>query len=62
MNRRPVGLTAPYRERGYKENKEWVGLTDEEIHKITRDNERLGEFRVLGFARDLEALIKEKNS
>jgi len=41
--RKPIGLTVPYREVGYKEKKEWeikrpwVDLTDEEIAKFDVD-------------------------
>jgi hypothetical protein len=40
MNRRPIGLTVPYREVGYTEKKGWVSLTEEEVKecfKITPD-------------------------
>lgn len=43
MNRKPIGLTVPYREVGYKEKKEWeirrpwVDLTDKEIAKFDVD-------------------------
>ena len=38
--RKPIGLTVPYREVGYKEKKEkreWVDLTDKEIAKFDVD-------------------------
>jgi hypothetical protein len=39
----------------------WVGLTMEDIDKAKEDNMRFGGFRVVGFAYDLEKLLKEKN-
>jgi hypothetical protein len=37
--RRPIGLTVPYREVGYKEKKGWVGLTGKEIDQgLVRSN------------------------
>jgi hypothetical protein len=32
--RRPIGLTVPYREVGYKEKKEWVSLPEEEVERL----------------------------
>jgi hypothetical protein len=40
----------------------WVGLTMEDIDKAKEDNMRFGGFRVVGFAYDLEKLLKEKNN
>jgi len=63
--RRPIGLTVPYREVGYKEKKEWeirrpwVGLTVSEIAEITKTLER-GNFLVA--IKDIEAKLKEKNT
>lgn len=31
MSRRPIGLTVPYREGGYKEKSGWKSLTEAEI-------------------------------
>lgn len=39
----------------------WVGLTHEDIDKAIEDNQRFGGFRKVGFAYDLEAILKEKN-
>ena len=39
----------------------WVGLTHEDIDKAIEDNQRFGGFRKVGFACDLEAILKEKN-
>lgn len=40
----------------------WVGLTHKDIDKAIEDNQRFGGFRKVGFAYDLEALLKEKNT
>lgn len=40
----------------------WVGLTHEDIDKAIEDNQRFGGFRKVGFAYDLESLLKEKNT
>lgn len=45
-----------------KEQREWVGLTHEDIDKAIEDNQRFGGFRKVGFAYDLELLLKEKNT
>jgi len=42
--------------------REWVGLTPEDIDKAKEDNMRFGGFRVVGFAYDLEQLLKERNT
>jgi predicted transcriptional regulator len=64
MIRRPVGLTAPYREQGYEEKKEWVSLTDKEIDKIARNSQDgiSPHDDTLRFARAIEAKLKEKNT
>jgi len=40
----------------------WVGLTHEDIDKAIEDNQRFGGFRKVGFAYDLEEILKEKNN
>jgi hypothetical protein len=40
----------------------WVGLTHEDIDKAIEDNQRFGGFRKVGFAYDLELVLKEKNT
>jgi hypothetical protein len=58
--RRPIGLTVPYREVGYKEKKEWeirpkwIGLTDAEIEQMGLSNYKQ-------VVRETEAKLKEKN-
>ena len=53
--RKPIGLTVPYREVGYKEKKEkWVGLTDEEIKQMGLSN-------YTKVVREVEAKLKAKN-
>lgn len=42
--------------------KQWVGLTVEDIDKSIEDNQRFGGFRKVGFAYDLEEILKEKNT
>ena len=63
--RRPIGLTVPYREVGYKEKKEWeirpkwIGLTEEEIKEcfeITPD-----QHLPWHIYKRIEAKLKEKN-
>jgi len=65
--RRPIGLTVPYREVGYKEKKEWeikrpwVGLTEEERKNIwTADQMTAKEWDEL--FNTIEAKLKEKNT
>jgi hydroxymethylpyrimidine/phosphomethylpyrimidine kinase len=40
----------------------WVGLSVEDIDKAIEKNQRLGGFRKVGFAYDLEQVLKEKNT
>jgi len=45
----------------FKEKKEWVGLTDEEIHKIEQECDQKFE-DYFEFANAIEAKLKEKNT
>ena len=40
----------------------WIGLSVEDIDKAIENNQRLGGFRKVGFAYDLEQVLKEKNT
>jgi hypothetical protein len=40
----------------------WIGLTHEDIDKAIENNQRFGGFRKVGFAYDLELVLKEKNT
>jgi hypothetical protein len=40
----------------------WQGLTHDEIDEAIENNQRLEGFRKVGFAYDLEAILKEKNT
>jgi len=46
--------------------REWVGLTDEEIlsadPRIGKPESDVNPYQILGSARDLEALLKERNT
>lgn len=63
-DRKPIGLTVPYREVGYKEKKEWeikrpwVGLSDDEILETYRGPNGSD---YVDYARGIEAKLKEKN-
>lgn len=60
--RRPIGLTVPYREVGYKEKSKWVGLTDDELPMLAGDNGKVMELQqVRRFYKAIEAKLKEKN-
>ena len=65
--RRPIGLTVPYREVGYKEKKEWeikrpwVGLTIDEVDEAARYCVKSGQ-SVNAAIRAIEAKLKEKNA
>jgi len=45
-----------------RETIKWIGLSVEDINKTIEDNQRLGGFRKVGFAYDLEQVLKEKNT
>jgi hypothetical protein len=61
--RKPIGLTVPYREVGYKEKKEWeikrpwVGLTKKEMMDVINM-----EGTSMEMLQKIEAKLKEKNS
>lgn len=58
MQRKPIGLTVPYREVGYKEKSGWVGLTlDERSACYEKSGGNLSRF-----AKAIEQLLKEKNA
>jgi len=56
--RRPIGLTVPYREVGYKEKRDWVGLTAEEVQEFVR---RLEYRDKKNMVLAIEKLLKDKN-
>ena len=62
-DRKPIGLTVPYREVGYKEKKEWeikrpwVDLTDREMMDAINIDDTPMEM-----GRKIEAKLKEKNT
>ena len=56
MQRKPIGLTVPYREVGYKEKSGWVGLMAKDWNEIAYSSDfRAG-------AEWAEAKLKEKNA
>ena len=57
--RKPIGLTVPYREVGYKEPTGWKGLTVQEIAQFVKTLER-GNF--LAAIKSIEAKLKERNT
>ena len=54
--RRPIGLTVPYREVGYKEKSGWQNLTDREMMDAINIDDSPMEM-----GRKIEAKLKEKN-
>jgi hypothetical protein len=58
MNRKPIGVTVPYRLLEKKEKRTWVGLTDEEKADIAAQ----GHQRWKEYAEAIEAKLKEKNT
>ena len=56
----PLYTTPP--QRPSRSDMTWVGLTHEDIDKAIEDNQRFGGFRKVGFAYDLELVLKEKNT
>lgn len=46
----------------FKEKKEWVGLTDEEVEKVFFDMGQFAKIDLKTFARAIEAKLKEKNN
>jgi hypothetical protein len=58
--RRPIGLTVPYREVGYKEKstkREWVGLTNGESLKLYESK-----LERVGLIEAVEDLLRKKNT
>ena len=61
--RKPIGLTFPYRsvfpKKDYKLPKEWVGLTDEEYQDL---HLQMGaDYFYQDYGKSIEAKLKEKN-
>jgi hypothetical protein len=61
VNAAPPYVATP-RQRPSRSDMTWVGLTHEDIDKAIEDNQRFGGFRKVGFAYDLELVLKEKNT
>ena len=61
MERKPIGLTVPYREVGYKEKSGWVDLTDEERNRFVYIDEK-DKRRLRKYGAYIEQLLKEKNA
>lgn len=62
--RKPIGLTIPYREVGFKEKKEkreWVGLTDIEYSILAEQYTGADGLDCVDYGRAVEAKLKEKN-
>lgn len=59
MNRKPVGLTAPYRPDDEPNKKAWVSLTEEEIHKCIAYGK--GGCEIEQTARNIELKLKALN-
>jgi len=61
--RKPIGLTVPYREVGYKEKREWeikrpwVGLTNGESHKLYESK-----LERVALIEAVEDLLRKKNT
>lgn len=60
MERKPIGLTVPYREVGYKEKSGWVALTKEEREQIQEECYGKVPHHVALIAA-VEAKLREKN-
>lgn len=45
-----------------KPAREWVGLTDEEIQKLAHVYDNTAPWTLMGFARAIEAKLREKNA
>jgi hypothetical protein len=63
--RKPIGLTAPYREddddiQDYK--KPWVGLTADELNVISDSMKTWSSFQITDVYFAIEAKLKEKNT
>lgn len=59
--RKPIGLTVPYREVGYKEKKKLVELTDQEIAEILKDYNMAPNPHRMDAAREIIKSFLEKN-
>lgn len=60
--RKPIGLTVPYREVGYKEPKGWKGLADSEIIQILRDYNMEPSQHRMDAAREIIRTLMERNT
>jgi len=59
--RKPIGITVPYREVGYKEKLKLLDLTDQEITEILRDYNMAPNPHRMGAAREIIRSFLEKN-
>lgn len=57
--RKPIGLTVPYREVGYQEKKKWISLTEEEIKECFEITPDL--YLPWHIYKRIEDKLKEKN-
>lgn len=64
MQRKPIGLTVPYREVGYKEKSTWVGLNQQDVLELLADGYSTEkDFRqAVLLLEAADAKLKEKNA
>ena len=60
--RKPIGITVPYREVGYKEPKQWRGLSDSEIIEILRDHNMEPSPHRMAAAKEIIKTLMERNT
>jgi hypothetical protein len=61
VNRKPIGLTTPYRKVN-KDRDGWVNLTDDEVKQTLLDYNMGASPHRVDCIREIERLLKEKNT
>lgn len=60
--RKPIGLTVPHREVGYKEPNGWRGIADSEIIEILRDYNMEPSPNRMNYTKEIIRTLMERNT
>jgi hypothetical protein len=60
--RKPIGITVPHREVGYKEPKGWRGIADSEIIEILRDYNMEQSPNRMNYTKEIIRTLMERNT
>ena len=60
--RKPIGITVPHREVGYKEPKNWKGIPDGEIVQLLRDYNMEPSPNRMNYTKEIIRTLMERNT